>query len=130
MARSSLTGTVILVEDDMSVSQALQRILRLAGLSPLHYESAEALLEAHTEAGALCMIFDVHLPGLDGFALHSQLSRRGELPPVIFMTAFDEPEARERARSAGAVEFLAKPFSGHCLVETVRRIAQPASPHP
>ena len=128
MARSSLTGTVILVEDDASVSQALQRILRLAGLSPIHYESAEALLDARTGSDALCMIFDVQLPGLDGFALYSQLSRRGGLPPVIFMTAFDEPEVRELARSAGAADFLAKPFSGHRLLETVRRVALPASP--
>lgn len=111
---------VLIVEDDSSMSQALERILRLGGHSTVSYASAEALLAAGGAGEAACLILDIQLPGLTGFELHERLSERGAVPPVIFITAFDEPEARAQAEKLGAVAFLAKPFSGRSLLATVR----------
>jgi FixJ family two-component response regulator len=117
----SAESTVIVVEDDPSMCQALDRILRLGGFVPRAYVSAEALLQNCRSDGALCMILDVRLPGMSGFALRDRLASAGAIPHVIFVTAFDEPEARARAARVGA-DLLAKPFSGRLLLETIRRL--------
>jgi FixJ family two-component response regulator len=88
---------VIIVEDDLSMSQALERTLRL----------------------------DVQLPRLGGFELYERMSQRGS-PPVIFITAFDDPDVRARANAARAVAFLAKPFSRRTLLEMVDRALKAA----
>jgi FixJ family two-component response regulator len=112
---------VVLVDDDASMSNALVRMLKLAGYEPKPYSSAEALLEARSAAGAACLVLDVHLPGLTGFELYEALLRQGKMPPVIFITAYDGPESRDLAGSAGAAAFFTKPFSGNDLVAAVRR---------
>jgi FixJ family two-component response regulator len=123
----SKTATVIIVEDDPSMCQALNRILRLGDFVPVMYGSAEALLKDARRDEAICMILDVQLPGIDGFALHERLVAQGKVPPVIFITAFDEPEARAKAAKVGSV-FLAKPFSGRVLLETIRNIGGTSDP--
>src|SRR5215831_9332315 len=97
--------SVVIVEDDPSMRQALGRILRVAGYAPLAYESAEAFMEDKSATGATCMIFDVQLPGITGFELRDRLARDGRDVPVIFITAYDEPDARQRASRAGAVAY-------------------------
>lgn len=119
--------TVVVVDDDPSMRQALHRMLRIGGFVPLMYGSAEAFLDEHRTEEAMCMILDVHLPGIDGFALHERLVALGSVPPVIFMTAYDEPEARGRAAKAGAV-FLAKPFSGRLLLDALRSLHRAGDP--
>jgi FixJ family two-component response regulator len=116
----STHGTVIIVEDDASMCQALDRILRLGGFDPVMYGSAEALLAAGVSGDALCLILDLQLPGMDGFALRERMAASRAVPPVIFITAFDEPDARVRAAVIDA-DFLAKPFAGRLLLDTVRR---------
>ena len=114
--------SIVIVEDDPSMSQALERILRLAEHRTITYSSAEAMLAHSHAAGAACLIIDVQLPGMTGLELHARLMETGPAPPVIFITAFDEPETRASAQRAGAVALLAKPFSGRLLLETVRGI--------
>ena len=123
----SQTGTVIIVEDDPSMCQALNRILRLGKFVPVMYGSAEALLDDGPNEEAICMILDVQLPGIDAFALHERLVALGSITPVIFITAFDDPEARARAAKAGAA-FLSKPFSGRILLERIRSISRTSDP--
>jgi CheY-like chemotaxis protein len=113
-------GTVVIVEDDLSMCQAMKRILLLGGFEPRMYGSAEALLDDDRK-DAVCMILDVQLPGMSGFALRERLGAHGALPPVIFITAFDEDDARVHAERLGAAGFLAKPFAGRLLLETIRR---------
>jgi FixJ family two-component response regulator len=119
--RSVDSTAVVIVEDDPSMSKALARILRLAGLMPKFYRSAEALLAADGVDNAMCLILDVQLPGMSGFALRDRLLSQGAIPPVIFITAFDEPDARAKAAKAGAA-FLAKPFGGRLLLETIQSL--------
>ena len=120
MRSAGTAKPIVVVEDDSSMSQALERILRLGGHASISYPSAEALLANSNIVDAACLILDVQLPGITGFELHACLTQKGPTPPVIFITAYDEPEARARAKTAGAAAFLAKPFSGRVLLETVR----------
>jgi FixJ family two-component response regulator len=116
---------VVVVDDDASMSQALERILRLGGYAPITFSSAEALLEAGDAKRAVCLVLDVHLPGLSGFELYDRLASMGAQPPVIFMTAYDEPKMRGAAKSAGAAAYFTKPFSGNDLVAAIKRAIAP-----
>jgi FixJ family two-component response regulator len=125
---SARTATVVIVEDDASMNRALARILRLGGIEAKSYVSGEALLASDTLQGAACLIVDVQLPEMNGFELRARLATMTVLPPVMFITAFDSPEARAQALEAGAVAFLTKPFSGRTLLETVGRVLAASDP--
>jgi len=112
---------VVVVEDDAGMRQALVRILGLGGFQPVAFASAEEMLTSGEDGDARCMIIDVQLPGMNGFALHQRLATQGRAPPAIFISAFEESEARSQAVQAGGA-FLPKPFSGHALLDTVRRV--------
>ena len=119
------SGIVVVVEDDPSIRRAMERMLRLTGFTAVIFGSAEDLLaEGKIPANAICMIIDVQLPGMNGFDLHESLSRSADLPPVVFMTAFDDEVTRERAARASAAGFLSKPFTGEALLRTVAALAQ------
>jgi FixJ family two-component response regulator len=120
--RSPESPSVVIVEDDASLSRALMRILRLGGIGATSYVSGEALLASDTLAGVGCLVLDVQLPEMSGFELRTRLATMTVLPPVVFITAFDTPEARAQALAAGAAGFMTKPFSGRALLETVRRV--------
>jgi FixJ family two-component response regulator len=113
---------IVVVDDDASVSQAIMRVLSAAGLHAVTFSSAEALLQAGAAKSADCLILDIVLPGLSGFELHQRLAEAGRKTPVIFITAHDEPAGRERARQAGAIAYLIKPFSGRALVAVVAEV--------
>jgi FixJ family two-component response regulator len=121
----SESASVVIVEDDPGISRAFVRILRLADISARSYVSGEALLANETLAGVCCLVLDVQLPEMSGFELRTRLATMTALPPVVFITAFDTPEARAQARAAGAAAFLTKPFSGRKLIETVRQALDP-----
>ena len=111
---------VVVVEDDMSMSVAIERLLRIGGCAARMYASAEALLGDPTGQRADCLVLDVQLPGIDGLALYDRLTLRGTPPPAIFITAFADRDCEARAASVGAA-FLEKPFSGRMLLDCVRR---------
>ena len=117
---------VALVEDDTSMSQALARILRLAGYQPSTFVSAEALICDGAGAKADCLVLDVQLPGMSGFELRDRLVQSGIAVPVIFITAYDDAEARALAERANAI-YLAKPFMGKALIDAVARALLPRS---
>ena len=126
--RSPESPSVVIVEDDASLSRALMRILRLGGIGATSYVSGEALLASDTLAGVGCLVLDVQLPEMSGFELRTRLATMTALPPVVFITAFDTPEARAQALAAGAAAFLTKPFSGRALLETIRRVLAASDP--
>ena len=109
---------VFVVEDDTSVSRAIERLLNAAGFHAVIFPSAEALL-AHSGVTPACMVLDICLPGLSGFGLQQRFASSGVKPPVIFITAQDKAANRRRAGEAGAVAYLAKPFLGQDLVAAV-----------
>jgi two-component system C4-dicarboxylate transport response regulator DctD len=110
----------IVVEDDASVQRALGRVLRIAGFEPLAFDSAEHLLRAGELPDAAFMVVDIQLPGVSGLVLVERLAATRPLPPVIFITASDDPELHEGALRLGGW-FLAKPFAPEALLDTVHR---------
>lgn len=108
-----------MVEDDASMGRAFERVLRAGGFAPVTFASAEAALEAGAASSADCLVLDVRLPGMSGFELYRRLAHSGPRPPVILVTAHDEPAVREEAQRLGASSFLPKPFPGRALLEAV-----------
>ena len=119
---------VVVVDDDMSMNQAIKRLLQAAGFTTQSFRSAEALIEAGTASNAGCLVLDICLPGLSGFELHQQLIESGTRVPVIFMSAQNEGEFRERATRSGALAFLPKPFAGTNLLEGVTKALATSRP--
>jgi len=114
--KDARTKTVAIVEDDPSVRPALERILTLAGFHVEGFDTAEEYLAAVSRVRADCLVCDVYLPGLSGFALRRELVRAGSMVPVIFITAHDSAEVRAEALAVGAKTYLPKPFEGSALV--------------
>lgn len=112
---------VAVVDDDSSYCRALERLLRAYGFTPLIYSSAEVFLRDSARPRVDCMILDIHLDGMSGFALQNQLAQAGSPPPIIFITADEEADTPERARQAGCIECLRKPFAGKLLLKAIRR---------
>ena len=110
---------VVVVEDDPGMRTALEKVLGAAGFRATTFPSAEALLDAGAAGGAGCLVLDVRLPGLSGLELCCELQARGPTPPVIFMTAFDDPSVRRETERLGAAAYLIKPFGGRALVDAV-----------
>jgi FixJ family two-component response regulator len=108
--------TIVVVEDDASMSQAIERILRAGGFSPLVFGSAEAALDAGA-VSADCLVLDIFLPGMSGLDLYRRLASRDEEVRAVFITAHDEPAVRKEAESMGTC--LAKPFAGRALLDAV-----------
>jgi FixJ family two-component response regulator len=108
---------IVVVEDDASMGQALERILRAGGFGAVVFNSAEAALAAGTALPADCLVLDIHLPGMSGIDLYRRLAPRGDEVPAVFITAHDEPAVREAAERMGS--YLAKPFSGRALLEAI-----------
>ncbi len=111
--------TILVVEDDASMGQAIKRILRAGGFEAVVFASAEAAFEADTARTADCLVLDIRLPGMSGFELYRRLVQCGSEAPVIFITAHDETAIREEAERLGARSFLPKPFSGRMLLDAV-----------
>jgi FixJ family two-component response regulator len=118
---------IIVVDDDVQMNQAINRLLSAAGFQAVTFPSAEALLEADGAANAACMVLDLNLPGLSGFQLHERLEQSGCISPVIFITAYDDSDLQAKAQDAGAAGYLAKPFFGRILLNTIVKALGPAS---
>jgi FixJ family two-component response regulator len=117
---------VLLVEDDDSMREAIERLLGAGGFECAAYPSAEAMLSAGADQGAACVVSDLKLPAMSGLELLAQLRERGGKIPLILITAHDAPGQREDALRRGAISYLAKPFRGTALLEAVNAaIAHP-----
>ena len=107
---------IAIVDDDDSFRRATTSFIRSLGYAVLQFGSAEAFLQSDRLHHADCLISDVQMPGMNGIELQSKLTVQGYRLPIIFVTAFSEMRARAQALSAGAIGFLAKPFSDEELV--------------
>jgi FixJ family two-component response regulator len=115
---------IVVVEDDTSMRAAIERVLGTAGF-PVRSFATAAELGNDVASSAACLILDIHLPDRSGLDLRRQLLRDGIHPPVIFITAFDGPDARAQAGQLGAAGFLSKPFGGRQLLDAVSNAIRP-----
>ena len=112
---------VCVVDDDLSVLRALERLLRASAFAVATFGSAEAYLQSEHRATARCLVLDVHLTGLSGLELQERLAAAGARTPIVFISAWDDAAARDRARRAGAVCYLQKPFDDATFLGAVSR---------
>jgi FixJ family two-component response regulator len=110
---------VLVVDDDSRLRESLAGLLRAAGMALLTFSSGEALVGSTALGEAGCLITDVRMPGMDGWELLRQVSATHPRLPVIFISAFQDQQAFERALAKGAFAFLYKPFDGEELLRTV-----------
>ena len=117
---------VYVVDDDLSVREALCSLIRSVGLNVETHPSAAAFLAAPRTSGAACLVLDVRMPDLDGLSLQTQLAQAGEHIPIIFITGHGDIPMAVRAMKKGAVEFLAKPFRDEDLLSAIEQALERA----
>lgn len=111
---------ICIVDDDQAVREATESLIRSFGFRTELFGSAEEFLRWEERESTGCLILDLRLPGMSGLELQRALAASGYRIPVVFITAHGDEQARRQALSAGAVEFLRKPFSENALIDAVR----------
>ena len=114
-----VTSIVFVVDDDVSVRESLEMLIRTAGWQPEVFASAQEFLSRRRATAPCCLVLDVTLPGLTGLELQQQLAERTDMP-IIFITGHADVPMSVRAMKAGAVEFLTKPFKDDVLLNAIR----------
>lgn len=117
---SEVKPTVFVVDDDVSVREALEGLIETAGWEVRTFASAEAFLACPPPAGPNCLVLDVSLPDLNGLDLQTQVSGERSEMPIIFITGYGDVPMTVRAMKAGAAEFLTKPFGEDELLGAVQ----------
>ncbi len=108
------------VDDDLSVREALGSLIRAAGLAVRTFASAQEFLACSREETPSCLILDVRLPGLSGLDLQQRMAEAGLEIPIIFITGHGDVTTSVRAMKAGAIEFLTTPVSGEELLAAIQ----------
>ena len=109
---------VFVVDDDISVRESLDLLIKTAGWQPETFVSAQEFLSHPRATVPCCLVLDVTLPGLNGLELQKQLGTRTDMP-IIFITGHGDVPMTVQAMKAGAVEFLTKPFSNDVLLNAI-----------
>ncbi|MDO9243882.1 MAG: response regulator [Rhodocyclaceae bacterium] len=111
---------IFIVDNDGAVRESLSLLLEQEDFSVETFDSAEAFLTNFQAGPHSCAIVDIRMPVMDGMQLQAELTRRGILLPIIFLTGHGDIPLSVRAIKQGAVDFLTKPVSGATLLESVR----------
>ena len=112
--------TVMIVDDDEPLRDALASVLKAAGFDVGKFPSAEDFLDSPDLGKTSCLILDVRLPGMSGIELQRKLRESGRAMPIVFVTGHGDAAIRELVLNAGAVAFLTKPVRREPLLEKVR----------
>ena len=110
---------VMIVDDDESIRRAARRLIKSYGFPVETFASAEDFLSSGRLHETACLVLDVQMPGLNGLELQSRLITDGHRVPIIFITAFDDENARAQALKAGALGYLVKPFEEADLLTAI-----------
>src|SRR4026207_1131726 len=110
---------VFVVDDDVSVRESVELLIKSAGWKPETFASAQEFLSRPAVTVPSCLVLDVTLPGLNGLELQQRLAERTDMP-IIFITGYGDIPMSVRAMKAGAVEFLTKPFNDDVLLHAIR----------
>ena len=119
MSLSSRDPVVFVVDDDVSVRESLELLIRTAGWQPETFSSANAFLACERVNVPSCLVLDVSLPDLNGLDVQKRVVDRVEMP-IIFITGHGDIAMSVKAMKAGAVEFLTKPFSDEELLGAIQ----------
>jgi len=111
--------TVLVIDDDQALREALGRLLRSVGLKPRLFGSIPEFLNAARPQGASCLVLDVRLPGQSGLDFQRQLAAADVQLPIIFITGHGDIPMSVQAMKGGAIEFLTKPFREQDLLDAI-----------
>jgi FixJ family two-component response regulator len=112
---------IAVVDDDMSIRNAMQDLLNAAGYSASTFGNPTSFLDSPSRANVACLVTDMRMPGMTGLELHEHLAASGTLVPTVIITAHPAELLQERARHAGITCILIKPFTPDELLECVRK---------
>jgi FixJ family two-component response regulator len=112
---------VFVVDDDVSMREALESLVRSAGFSVETFASAQDFLARRKADGPSCLVLDVRLPGVSGLDLQKRIVEANREIPIVFITGHGDVPTSVRAMKAGAVEFLTKPFSDRDLLDAIEQ---------
>jgi RNA polymerase sigma factor (sigma-70 family) len=117
---SHATPIVFVVDDDISVRESLELLIRCAGWQPETFPSAQAFLSRPRALAPSCLILDVTLPDLNGLDLQKRVAVDRVDMPIIFITGYGDVPMTVQAMKAGAIEFLTKPFGDDVLLSAIQ----------
>lgn len=109
-----------IVDNDQSIREGYQMVLKSAGFDCSCFESAEEFLNNLQGGETDLLLLDIHLQGMNGFTLLENLKNRGSHLPVIIITSFDEHEKRKLAKSYGVLAYLQKPIDSAALIDIIK----------
>jgi FixJ family two-component response regulator len=118
---------VFVVDDDISVRESLELLIKFAGWQPEMFESAEQFLARPRALAPSCLVLDVSLPDLNGLELQKLIAADRIDMPIIFITGHGDVPMTVQAMKAGAVEFLTKPFDDDVLLTAIRHAIERSS---
>jgi len=118
---SAAVPMVFIVDDDLSVRESLELLIRNEGWQVETFESAQEFLDRPRAILPTCLVLDVTLPGLTGLELQERIASERDDMPIIFITGHGDIPTTVRAMKAGAVEFLTKPFCDERLLNAIRQ---------
>jgi len=118
---SHATPIVFIVDDDISVRESLELLIRNAGWQPETFESAQAFLSHRRPLVPSCLVLDLALPGLNGLELQKRVTADRTDLPIIFITGHGDVPTTVQAMKGGAVEFLTKPFDTDALLNAIKQ---------
>jgi len=121
---SQVTPIVFVVDDDVSVRESLELLIRCEGWQPQTFASAQEFLNFPRVLVPNCLVLDVSLPGLTGLGLQRLIASERTDMPIIFITGYGDVPMTVQAMKAGAVEFLTKPFNDGVLLTAIRAALQ------
>jgi FixJ family two-component response regulator len=124
---SSAIPIVFIVDDDVSVRESLELLIRDENWRPVTFASAQEFLDHPRKRVPSCLVLDLSLPGLNGLELQKQLAIEHVDMPIIFITGHGDVPQSVRAMKAGALEFLTKPLNNDALVSAIRNAIQRSS---
>jgi len=116
---------VAVVDDDASVRTALGRLLRSASHDVETFSSGAEFLESVKEHQPDCVVLDLHMPQVSGFAVQTRLAESGIRLPTVVITGYDAEATRERALAGGAAAYLRKPVDGQALLDAIAAAVSP-----
>jgi FixJ family two-component response regulator len=112
---------VFVVDDDISVRESLESLIRCEGWQPQTFPSADEFLAHPRAATASCLVLDLTLPGLNGLDLQQRIAADRSDMPIIFISGYGDVPKTVRAMKGGAVEFFTKPFKDDELLSAIRQ---------
>jgi len=115
------TPTVLIIDDDPSLREALSELFNSVGLDTRSFGSAAEFLKAKLPDAPSCLVLDIRLPGVSGLDFQTQLAQANILIPIVVMTGHGDIPMTVRAMKAGAIDFLTKPFRDQDMLDAVAR---------